>query len=138
MKALDTNLLVRFLVRDDEKQSQTVYRLFRHAESEKTVLFVPLLVILETIWVLDAVYRISRTDILDAISDILYLPILKFEAQAALKRFLIEAPAKNADLADILIACSAKQSGCETVLSFDKKAAKSGVFELLFLQDNGS
>ena len=131
MKALDTNILVRFLVRDDERQSKAVYRLFRQAESEKAVFFVPLLVILETIWVLGAVYQISKTDILDAINDILYLPILKFEAQPALKRFLIEAHEKNADLSDVLIACSARLSGCETVLSFDKKAARFGMFEML-------
>jgi len=135
MKALDTNILVRFLVRDDERQSEAVYRLFRQAESEKTVFFVPLLVILETIWVLEAVYQISRTDILDAINDILYLPILKFEAQPALKRFLIDAQGKNADLSDVLIACSAKLMGCDTVLSFDKKASRLGVFELV--EDGG-
>ena len=131
MKALDTNILIRFLVRDDERQSSAVFRLFRQAESEKTVFFVPLLVILETIWVLGAVYQISRTDILDAINDILYLTILKFEAQPVLKRFLVESQENNADLSDVLIACSAKLAGCETVLSFDKKAARFGVFELL-------
>jgi predicted nucleic-acid-binding protein len=131
VKALDTNILVRFLVRDDERQSKAVYRLFKRAESEKSVFFVPLLVILETIWILGAVYQIARADILDAINDILYLPILKFEAQPALKRFLIEAQAKNADLADVLICCSAKLAGCETVLSFDKKSAKFGIFELV-------
>ena len=131
MKALDTNILVRFLVRDDERQSEAVYRLFRRAESEKTVFLVPLLVVLETIWVLGAVYQISRADILDAINDILYLPILKFEAHPALKRFLIEAQGKNADLADVLISCSAKLAGCEMVLSFDKKSAKFSIVELV-------
>ena len=71
MKALDTNILVRFLVKDDENQSESVYRLFKKAESEKDAFFVPLLVILETVWVLKAVYEISRPDILDAINDIL-------------------------------------------------------------------
>jgi len=131
MKALDTNNLVRFLVSDDERQSEAIYRLFRQAESEKTVFYVPLLVILETIWVLGAVYQIPRAEILDAINDILYLPILKFESQPTLKRFLIDAKGKNADLSDVLIACSAKLAGCETVLSFDKKAARLGVFELV-------
>lgn len=131
MKALDTNNLVRFLVSDDKRQSEAIYRLFRQAESEKTVFYVPLLVILETIWVLGAVYQIPRAEILDAINDILYLPILKFESQPTLKRFLIDAKGKNADLSDVLIACSAKLAGCETVLSFDKKAARLGVFELV-------
>lgn len=131
MKALDTNVLVRFLVRDDERQAQIVYRLFKKAESEKDLFYVPMVVILETIWVLASVYQIPRSDILDAISDILYLPILKFENQPALKRFLIDSQGSNADLSDVLIACSAKLAGSETVLSFDKKAATSGVFELL-------
>jgi predicted nucleic-acid-binding protein len=131
MKALDTNILIRFLVKDDVLQAEAVYRLFKQAESEKNVFFVPLLVILEMIWVLSAVYDISRAEVLEAINDILYLPILKFEGQSALKRFLMDARDKNADLADILISSSAKQSGCEAVLSFDKKAAKFGVFELL-------
>jgi len=131
MKALDTNILVRFLVKDDENQSESVYRLFKKAESEKDAFFVPLLVILETVWVLKAVYEISRPDILDAINDILYLPILKFEGQPALKRFLIDAQENSADLSDVLIACSARMSGCKTVLSFDKKATKFGIFELV-------
>ena len=129
MKGLDTNILVRFLVKDDEKQSESVYRLFKKAESEKDAFFVPLLVILETIWVLKAVYEISRPDILDAINDILYLPILKFEGQPTLKRFLIDSQENSADLSDVLIACSARMSGCEAVLSFGRKAVKAGIFE---------
>jgi len=129
MKALDTNILVRFLVKDDQSQAETVYRLFKKAESFKDVFYVPLLVTLETIWVLDAVYQISRTNILEAIHDILCLPILKFEAQPALKTFLADSRKNNADLSDILIACSAKLSGCDAVLSFDRKAVKAGIFE---------
>ena len=129
MKALDTNILIRFLVKDDVSQAEAVYRLFKRAESDKITFFVPLLVMLKTIWVLSSVYEISRTEILEVINDIIYLPILKFEGQTALKRFLMDARDNNADLSDILISSSAKQSGCESVLSFDKKAVKFGVFE---------
>jgi predicted nucleic-acid-binding protein len=54
MKALDTNVLVRFLVRDDEQQSKAVYRKFKQTEADKEVLFIPALVVLETVWVLGA------------------------------------------------------------------------------------
>lgn len=81
MKALDTNVLVRFLVNDDEVQSKVVYQLFKQAETEKKCFFVPLLVVLETIWVLDSVYEIQRREILDSINEILLMPILKFEDQ---------------------------------------------------------
>ena len=52
MKALDTNVLVRFLVKDDEQQAKTVYRLFKQAESKAEAFFIPILVVLETVWVL--------------------------------------------------------------------------------------
>lgn len=50
--------LARFLVRDDEKQAQQVYRLFKQAEEKGEALFVPLLVVLETLWILQSVYDV--------------------------------------------------------------------------------
>jgi predicted nucleic-acid-binding protein len=68
MNAIDTNILVRFLVGDDKIQTRKVYKIFKKAESVKRELFVPLLVIQELIWVLESVYDIARGDILDSIS----------------------------------------------------------------------
>ena len=131
MKALDTNVLVRFLVKDDERQSEIVYRVFRQAEMDNNTFFVPLLVILETLWVLESVYKLARNDILDSMNEVLLMPILKFEAQATIQRFIILARESKVDLSDILIACAAKLSGCESVLTFDKKASKFDYFEIM-------
>ena len=57
MKALDTNVIIRFLVRDDKQQAEIVYRLFKRVERKNETLFVPLLVVLETLWVLESVYE---------------------------------------------------------------------------------
>ncbi|MGD8444673.1 MAG: type II toxin-antitoxin system VapC family toxin, partial [Desulfobacterales bacterium] len=130
MKALDTNVLVRFLVKDDERQSEIVYRTFKKAETDKNTFFVPLLVVLETLWVLDSVYKIARNGILDSINEVLLMPILKFEAQETIQRFIFLARENKIDLSDILIACSARLAGCESVLTFDKKASKFEYFEL--------
>ena len=91
MKALDTNVIVRFLVRDDERQAQIVYRIFKQVESNKEVLFVPLLVVIETIWVLESVYEISRQEILESMHDLLLMPILEFESQSAVQSFVSSA-----------------------------------------------
>lgn len=131
MKALDTNVLVRFLVKDDERQSEIVYRTFKKAETDKNTFFVPLLVVLETLWVLDSVYKIARNGILDSINEVLLMPILKFEAQETIQRFIFLARENKIDLSDILIACSARLAGCESVLTFDKKASKFEYFELI-------
>ena len=131
MKALDTNVLVRFLVRDDKEQAEIVYRLFKRAESRNDPFFVPLLVVLETIWVLESVYEISREEIRASLQKLLLMPILIFEAQSALQRTLSSAQTNKIDLADLLIAHSAKFSNCDGVLTFDKKASKFVLFEQL-------
>jgi predicted nucleic-acid-binding protein len=131
MKALDTNILVRFLVRDDEKQAQVVYDLFKRTESARGILFIPLVVVLETIWVLESVYTISRGEIIDTFRELLSMPLLKFESQPAVQAFVSSAMNTSADLADLLIGQSAHHSGCESLLTLDKRAAKSPLFELL-------
>jgi len=131
VKALDTNILVRFLVRDDQAQAERVYRLFKAAEADKTLFFVSVPVLLELIWVLDSVYGIARHDILNAIEELLLLPIVSFDSQPAVRRFIAEARNNNLDLSDLLIACDAAFSGCDKVLTFDKKIVKSELFTLL-------
>jgi predicted nucleic-acid-binding protein len=131
MKALVTNVIVRFLVRDDERQAQIVYRIFKQVESNKEVLFVPLVVVIETIWVLESVYEISRQQILESMHDLLLMPILEFEAQSAVQRFVSSAQETKIELSDLLIAHSSKFSGCNCVLTLDKRASKFGFFELL-------
>jgi predicted nucleic-acid-binding protein len=131
MKALDTNVLVRFLVRDDKRQAETIYRIFKKAESDREVFFVPLLVVLETVWVLESVYKIPRQEILDSVNELILMPILKFETQSAILNFIYSARETKMDLSDLLIAHSAKFSGCECVLTFDKRASNFRLFELL-------
>jgi len=130
MKGIDTNILIRFLIGDDEQQAKKVYNIFKKVESEKNELFVPLLVILELIWVLESVYEIPRAEILDSISGLILMPILKFEHQSALQQFTHFAQGNRYDLSDLLIAHSAKVQGCETVITFDRKASRFNMFEL--------
>lgn len=131
MIALDTNVIVRFLVRDDERQAQVVYDRFRKAESAREVLYVPLLIIIETLWVLESVYGKSRDDILDALDALRNMPILEFEKPPVLQNLLFEGPKTKVDLADLLIALTAKSCGCDGAITFDKKASKYPFFQLL-------
>ena len=77
MKALDTNVLVRFLVKDDPAQAEIIYRKLKQAEIDGEVFFVPLLVVLEMIWVLDSVYKIPRQEMVDSLEALLRMPVLK-------------------------------------------------------------
>jgi predicted nucleic-acid-binding protein len=131
MKALDTNVLVRFLVRDNEQQSKAVYRKFKQTEADKEILFIPALVVLETVWVLESVYEVTRQEILYSLDQLILMPILEFEAQSAIRSFVASARENKADLSDLLIAHYARVAGCECVITFDKTASNLELFELL-------
>ena len=131
MIALDTNILIRFLVEDDAKQAHAVHARFKQAEAARERLFVPLLVVLETIWVLETAYEVPREDILNALEKLRGMAILEFEANDAVRQFLAEGRRCGADLPDLLIAHAAKAAGCDGAMTFDKKASKLPFFHLL-------
>jgi predicted nucleic-acid-binding protein len=129
--ALDTNVIVRFLVRDDERQAQAVYARFKQAEAARETLFVSLLVVLETLWVLESAYDRSRKEILEAFDALKSMPILEFERPEVLQDWLSEGKKGHADLSDLLIALVARSCGCSGGITFDKKSAKFAFFRLL-------
>jgi len=131
MKAIDTNVLVRFLLKDDEQQAEAAYRVFKQAEADRQALFIPMLVVLETVWVLESVYAIKRQEILDSVEELLLMPVLEFETQSAIRNFVSSARENKADLSDLLIAHSARFSGCECVLTFDRRASHLDFFEII-------
>jgi predicted nucleic-acid-binding protein len=132
VKAIDTNVLVRFLVNDDRAQAEHVRQLFATAEQQREPFFVPILVLLETIWVLESAYQVQRRDLMEALGDLLLMPILQFEQREAVQAMLAMVMTNNMDLPDALIAQSARNWGCDGILTFDKEAAaRSDAFELL-------
>ena len=128
MKALDTNVLIRFLVQDDVNQAD---KLFSKAEQNKEVLFVPLLVVLEVIWVLQSAYSVTREDIILAINNLLQMQVLEFESQSVVRNFICCANQYSYDLSDILIAQSAVVANRATALTFDKKASRFELFTMM-------
>lgn len=131
MKALDTNVLVRFLVNDDRGQAEIVKELFEGAERTNEVFMVTSLVALELIWVLSAVYECARADILRALEQLCMLPIVQFEDPDLIQRLISMGRGTTTDLPDLLIGLSGLSRGCEATLTFDRKAAQTEMFQLL-------
>lgn len=131
MNGLDTNVLVRFLVQDDEVQAQKVNALFTDSEANKQQLFVSTVVVLELMWVLKAAYDVPREAILHSLNALLSMSVLEFQDQAAVRAFIISAENNTYDLSDLLIGQMSLMVGCDTTLTFDKKAGKSPYFKTL-------
>ena len=114
----DTNVLARFLVRDDELQAQAAVKILRESE----VVAIPLAGLCELVWVLRRLYRFERPQIATAINALLEMENVEVDqlaVEAGLKIF--EA---GADFADGVIAYEGHWLGGESFVSFDKKAVK--------------
>jgi predicted nucleic-acid-binding protein len=131
VKALDTNAIVRYLVRDDETQAQAVRRALLSAEEKQTPLFIPTVVILEVIWVLASSYGFSRDSVTKALESLLALPAVHVEDGDAVAEVCRLAHNAAGELPDLLIGICARRRGCDGVLTFDKRAARTGLFELI-------
>ena len=131
MIAVDTNVIVRFLVRDDEKQAEAARKRLKLAETRRERLKIPLLVLLETIWVLESAYDKTRSEILDSIRDMRQMTVFDFESDSIVDGLLNEGLKYTAELSDIMIAHAAEAIGCDAGVTFDKGAAKIPFFSLL-------
>jgi predicted nucleic-acid-binding protein len=107
--AVDTNIVVRVLTRDDSEQAPRARALIESGSA-----FVPKTVVLETEWVLRSLYRFERAAIEDGIARLLGLPGLELEDRPAVARAL-EWYGQGLDFADALhLASSGRAEGFAT------------------------
>jgi predicted nucleic-acid-binding protein len=128
MLALDTNVLVRFLVEDDEAQSARAAKLVARAVRQGNQLFVPDVVLCETVWVLRASYEVDRGAIADILQRLLKAAHLTFANSDALKRAAEAFARGKGDFADYVIREQARAAGCDHVVTFDRVLLKEQHF----------
>jgi len=126
--ALDTNVIVRFLVEDDESQSRRASKLIENAIAHSEELFISDVVMCETVWVLSSAYRFSRSEIADVLGNLLRARSVVFSSTDRLARSLEAFRKGKGDFADYLIREVAKAAGAETVATFDRKLLKEPGF----------
>ena len=129
MIGLDTNVLVRFLVRDDEVRFARACRLLGRQTGKGEPVLISLLVLLETEWVLRSRYALSKSEILGAFSAPLDAAELLFEDEASLEQALYTWKDSSAQFADCLIGARNWALECRATASFDNKALRLGFTE---------
>ena len=124
MLGIDTNVLVRFLVRDDELQFEKARKLIKREVSAGRRVFVNQLVLMETEWVLRSRYGVMKDQIIDSISSLLDANDLQIEDEASVEEAVFFWRDSNAEFADCLIGAKNRRMGCRATASFDQKAWK--------------
>jgi predicted nucleic-acid-binding protein len=131
MPALDTNVLVRYVVGDDAAQFGAAKRLISRCVGEGSTLFVPVTVVLELEWVLRSSYGFEKDDVLLTLSSLFSAAELTFGSERALEVALQLFREGSADFADCLHAALATQAGEQPLWTFDKGAAQVSGAQLL-------
>ncbi|MBU0622763.1 MAG: type II toxin-antitoxin system VapC family toxin [Gammaproteobacteria bacterium] len=124
MLGIDTNVLVRFLVRDDEAQFEKARKLIKREVAAGRRIFVNQLVLMETEWVLRSRYDLPKNQIIDAISGLLEADDLQLEDEPSVEEALFFWKDSAADFADCLIGAKNRRLGCRATASFDAKASR--------------
>lgn len=129
MIGLDTNIIIRYLTQDDPVQSPKASKIIEQAEVG--TLFIPNIVMCETVWVLANAYQQSRQQIAEILEKILSIAPFSFENKDLLWGALRDYRAGKADFADYVIGRAARLAGCENCLTFDRALRNSDLFQLL-------
>jgi predicted nucleic-acid-binding protein len=131
MIGLDTNVLVRYFAQDDPIQSKQATQIIERRLTEDEPGFISLVTMVETVWVLSRVYGLSDGEIAAIVEAMLQSDTLVlqneqevFIASAALR-------AGRGSFADALVGALGAWAGCDSTLTFDRKAARLDGFQFV-------
>ena len=131
MIGLDTNVLVRYFTQDDPQQFRKATELIEGRLIESNPGFISLVALMETIWVLTRSYGFGTPAIAKAIERMLQADTLVVQNEQEVFTAMTMMRTGQSSFADALIGALPAWAGCETTLTFDRKAARLGGFTLL-------
>lgn len=128
MIGLDTNILVRYLTRDDEQQWQETILVIQRNQP----CFVTNIVLCELVWVLrGTAYGFRKAAIIDVLEAMLHSVAFEFENRSTVDQALQRYKQGKADFSDYLIGAVSRQAGCTEIVSFDGKLKREKGFRCL-------
>jgi predicted nucleic-acid-binding protein len=120
---LDTNVLVRYITQDDDKQAELANSLIESLDDVSPG-FVTLVTVVELSWVLESAYNFTRQQFAEMMQALMTVDTIKLDRAAVVASAVRVYAASRADFSDCLIERLSASAGCERTMTFDKAAAK--------------
>ena len=130
MIGLDSNILVRYFAQDDPVQSPKATEIIERRLAEEGPGFISTVTMVETVWVLDRAYGLSRPEIANAIERMLEADVLFVENEQEVFAAMVALRKGRESFANALIAGLGARAGCARTLTFDWKALRLPGFAL--------
>jgi predicted nucleic-acid-binding protein len=130
MIGLDTNVLVRFLMRDDARQTPLATSFISSLTADSPG-YISIAVVGELVWVLHYAYRVQKTELLLILSRLAASRCFLIEQRTVFLQAWRTYSGSSVDFVDCVIAGVARQAGCSDTYTFDRKAARRAGMRLL-------
>ena len=115
-KLLDTNLVIRFLIKDSPPKARAVKKIL---ESEGEEIILTDVGLAEIVWVLTSYYQLSKVEVVDKLLDLLSLKTIQANKHILVKALKLY-QSLNVDFIDAYLGAYAENIGVKDVYSFDK------------------
>lgn len=126
MEAVDTNILVRYLLQDDPEQGRAAARLI----DSETNLAISLVALAETAFVLSRNYHVPREEVVDRLVELLRkrnIYVLGVDKNLAASSLMLCRPSGRVNYADALINADARANAVEKLHTFDERFPSEGL-----------
>lgn len=130
MIGLDTNVLVRYIMQDDPKNSSKANKLIESLDGDNPG-YITMVSVIELYWVLTSCYELTGAQVGQALEAILRTKAFLVERADQVMRALRVFGEGKADFADCLIERSAAGAGCTQTMTFDVGASKHAGMTLI-------
>jgi predicted nucleic-acid-binding protein len=124
MIGLDTNVIARIVLADDQVQTRQAAAMLTDAQLRGEEVSLSLPVVLELEWVLRSAAKLSKTAVVTTLRHLLETELLQIENEGALEYGLHLYESSKADFAECLFLAKYRMQGCRAMLSFDAQASK--------------
>ncbi len=131
MKALDTNILARYLRDDDPVQSKKAAHFIQRAVRQDEPLYLNHVVLCELVWILSAVYEHRKEDIIKMLETVLLTGQFELEDKSSIESALEDYKKSKADFSDCLIGRRNRAFGSDSTLTFDRTLKSVDTFEVV-------
>ena len=131
MIGLDTNLLIRYLTKDEASQYHKAKRLIEDAVANDERLLINCVVLCELTWVLDTAYEYSQPEIADALERIFDTAQFEVERAEEARQALGDFRSTKAGFADALIGRVNRALGATGTATFDRDLKSLETFTVL-------
>ncbi len=118
---LDTNVILRYLIKDDEKMFQSVRSLFLKAEKGALILYIHSITIAELVWTLESFYGYNKEEIVNVLTRLINAEGIEVSDKETVQNALILYLDANVDYIDAYLASHAASSDVPTIFTLDKK-----------------